>query len=290
MNTTTIVAGTSAGGLRIRHISAASGRVFDEQDDEARRRVAIVGPTVVRSLFAGVDPVGRVIRIGNVPFDVIGVARPRGVDPGGVDLDDVVLVPLETAMRRMLNIPYVHAIFVQARRSADLEALEREVREILRSRHPGRSGMLDLFVIQNQATLLNTERGAARAMKQLIVGVSLLALLAGGIGIVAVMLMTVRERTREIGLRRAIGAKRRDIRLQFMLEAAMLAAGGGLAGTIVGLIVAAAAAMVGPWELVVSWRAAALGLVSSTLLGLGVGILPAARAARLEPIAALQAE
>ena len=150
--------------------------------------------------------------------------------------------------------------------------------------------MLDLFVIQNQATLLRTERGAARAMNQLIVGVSLLSLLAGGIGIVAVMLMTVRERTREIGLRRALGAKRRDIRLQFMLESAMLAAGGGLAGMIVGLTVAAGAAMLGPWELVVSWRAAGLGLVSSTILGLGVGIVPATRAARLEPIAALQAE
>ena len=124
--------GTTADGLRIRNISAASGRAFDERDDNARRRVALVGPTVVRSLFDGVDPVGRVVRIGNVPFDVIGVARARGVDPGGADLDDVVLVPLETAMRRVLNIPYVHAVFVQARTSGDLDTLERDVREILR--------------------------------------------------------------------------------------------------------------------------------------------------------------
>jgi putative ABC transport system permease protein len=290
VNTTTTVTGTTVEGLRMRNISAARGRVFEEHEDHERRRVALVGPTVARSLFGGADPVGRVVRIGNVPFDVIGVARARGVDPNGADLDAVVVVPLETAMRRMLNIPYVHALFVQAPSSADLDVLERDVREILQGRYPGRSGMLDLFVIQNQTTLLRTERGAARAMNQLIVGVSLLALLAGGVGIVAVMLIAVRERTREIGLRRALGAKRRDIRLQFMLESTMLAAGGGLAGVVVGLAAAAGAAALGSWDLVVSWAAAGAGVACSTLVGFVVGVIPAARAARLEPIAALRAE
>jgi putative ABC transport system permease protein len=290
VNTTTTVTGTTVEGLRMRNISAARGRVFEDDDDRQRRRVALVGPTVVRSLFGGADPVGRVVRIGSVPFEVIGTTRARGVDPTGADLDDVVVVPLETAMRRLLNIPYVHALFVQAPSSADLDGLEREVREILQGRYPGRSGMLDLFVVQNQTTLLRTERGAARAMNQLIVGISFLSLLAGGIGIVAVMLIAVRERTREIGLRRALGAKRRDIRLQFMLESTMLAAGGGLAGVAVGLAAAAGAAALGPWDLVVSWPAAGLGVVCSTILGLIVGVIPAARAARLEPIAALRAE
>ena len=290
VNMTTTVTGTTVDGLRIRNISAALGRVFADDDDRARQRVALVGPTVVRSLFRGVDPVGRVVRIGNVPFEVIGMTRARGIDSNGADLDDVVVVPLETAMRRVLNIPYVHAVFVQARSSADLGGLEREVREILHGRYPGRSGMLDAFVVQSQSTLLRTERGAARALNQLIVGVSLLALVAGGIGIVAVMLIAVRERTREIGLRRALGAKRRDIRLQFTLESTMLAAGGGLAGVAVGLGVAAGAALLGPWDLVVSWRAAALGVACSTILGFAVGVIPAARAARLEPIAALRAE
>jgi putative ABC transport system permease protein len=290
VNTTTTVTGTTVEGLRMRNISAARGRVFEDDDDRQRRRLALVGPTVVRSLFGGADPVGRVVRIGSVPFEVIGITRARGVDPNGADLDDVVVVPLETAMRRLLNIPYVHALFVQAPSSADLDGLERDVREILQGRYPGRSGMLDLFVVQNQTTLLRTERGAARAMNQLIVGVSLLSLLAGGVGIVAVMLIAVRERTREIGLRRALGAKRRDIRLQFMIESTMLAAGGGLAGVAVGLAAAAGAAALGPWDLVVSWPAAGLGVVCSTILGLIVGVIPAARAARLEPIAALGAE
>jgi len=290
VNTTTTVTGMTPVGLRIRNIAPASGRVFDNEDDHERRRVALVGPTVVRTLFGGADPVGRVVRIGNVPFEVIGVARARGVDPVGVDLDDIVVLPFETATRRLLNIPYVHTLFVQARSTAELIDLEREVREILRGRHAGRSGMLDAFVIQNQAILLRTERGAARAMNQLVVGVALLALLAGGIGILAVLLISVRERTREIGLRRALGAKRRDIQIQFVLESAMLAAGGGLAGVVVGLAVAAGAAMLGPWDLVIPWHAAGLGLACSTILGLVVGAIPAARAARLEPIAALRAE
>jgi len=290
VNTPTTVTGMTTEGLRIRNIAAASGRVFDDFDHHERRRVALLGPTVVRSLFGGLDPVGRIIRVGNVPFDVVGVTRARGVDAVGVDLDDIVLVPFETATRRLLNIPYVHTLVVQARSTADLVALEREVREILSRRQAGRSGMLDSFVIQNQATLLRTERGAARAMNRLVVGVALLALVAGGIGILAVMLIAVRERTREVGLRRALGAKRRDIQLQFMLESAMLAAGGGLTGVAAGLTVAAGLAILGPWDLVLSWRAAGLGWGCSTLLGLVVGTLPAARAARLEPIAALRAE
>jgi len=223
VNTTTMTTGTTPTGLAIRNISAASGRVFDDDDDHERRRVALVGPTVARTLFPGVDPVGRVVRIGNVPFEVIGVTRARGVDPVGVDLDALVVLPFETAVRRLLNIPYVDALYIQARSSADLVALEAEVRGILTSRHAARSGMLDAFVVQNQAVLLRTERGAARAMNQLIVGIALLALLAGAIGILAVMLISVRERTREIGLLRALGAKRRDIQLQFVLESAMLA-------------------------------------------------------------------
>lgn len=290
VNTTTMVTGTTTAGLAIRNISAASGRVFDDQDDHERRRVALVGPAVARTLFRGVDPVGRVIRIGNVPLEVIGVTRARGVDAVGVDLDALVVLPFETASRRLLNIPYVHALFIEARSSADLVALEAEVREILNSRHAARSGMLDAFVVQNQAVLLRTERGAARAMNQLIVGIALLALLAGAIGILAVMLISVRERTREIGLRRALGAKRRDIQLQFVLESAMLATGGGLAGVLVGLVAAGGAAMLGPWDLIVSWYAAGLGVVCSTILGLVIGVIPAVRAARLEPIAALRTE
>jgi putative ABC transport system permease protein len=289
LNTATTLTGTTAQGLRIRNIEAESGRLFDDVDGRARRRVALLGATVARNLFTGLDPVGHIVRVGSVPFEVIGVTRLRGTDPGGLDLDDVVVVPLETAMRRLLNIAYVHAVFVQARSSLELEVLEQDVREILRSRLAVRSGVLDPFVIQNQAVLLRTERGAARAMNRLVMGTAVLALVVGGIGILAVMLISVRERTREIGLRRALGAKRRDIRRQFVFESAMLAAAGGTAGVIAGIAAAGAAAVLGPWELVVPWSAGLLGLVCSMLLGLAVGVIPATRAARLEPVEALRA-
>jgi putative ABC transport system permease protein len=291
LNAMTIVSGTTAEGLRLRNVRPAAGRLFDQDDDDVRARVAVLGPTAARSLFGpGGNAVGQVVRVRNVPFEVIGVTTARGVDPGGLDLDDVLLVPFETATRRVFNIPYVHALFVQARTSADLDALERDVRATLLARLPGRSGAQDPFVVQNQATLLRTERGAAAAMNRLITGVTVLALVVGGIGILTIMLITVRERTREVGLRRALGARRRDIQLQFVLESTMLAVLGGVAGVAIGLTAAAGAALIGPWDLVLSWRPAAVGITSSIVLGVLVGAVPAVRAARLEPMAALRAQ
>jgi putative ABC transport system permease protein len=288
INTHTTVTGTTAEGLRLRNVTATSGRLFTQSDDDARARVAIVGPTAARTLFGGRDPAGGSIRLGNVPFEVIGMAAPRGVDPGGVDLDDVVLLPFGTAQRRVLNIPYVHGIVVQARSTADLEALESDIRGILERRLPQRSGVLTPFAVQNQATLLRTERGAAAAMRRLIAGVTVLALVVGGIGILTVMLITVRERTREVGLRRALGARRRDIQFQFLAESTMLAVLGGSLGVGLGLTAALVAALLGPWDLVVSWRPGTIGLASSVALGLVVGSVPAWRAAGMDPIEALR--
>jgi putative ABC transport system permease protein len=288
-NTTTMLLGTTRQGLRIRNIAAEAGRLFDDQEARDQARVALLGPTVVRALFGANDPVGSLIRVGNVPFEVIGVMRPLGTDTGGADMDARVVIPLETAMRRVLNVPYIHSIFVEGRSSADLDELEQQVRETLRRRLDVRSGMPEPFVTQNQAVLLRTERGTARAMDRLVTGVAVLAFLLGGIGIVAVMLMSIRVRTREIGLRRALGATRRDIGLQFILESVMLASGGGAAGVMAGLLSAGLAAAFGSWELVIAWRIAALGFLGSMALGLLVGVIPAALAARLEPIAALRA-
>ncbi|HEX9580207.1 MAG TPA: ABC transporter permease [Gemmatimonadales bacterium] len=289
-NARVTVTGTTATGLRIRDVQAAAGRLFDDADDRERRRVALLGRSVAQNLFGPSPPVGQQIRIGSVPFEVIGVMRPRGTDVGGTDLDNVIFLPLETAMRRVLNIPYVHALFVQARSSADLEALDAEVREILLDRYGLRTGLPVPFVIQNQAVLLRTERGAARAMRRLTAGIAVMALVVGGGGIVALMLLSLRERTREIGLRRAVGARRRDIKAQFLLEAAVLSTAGGTAGVVAGVLIAALASLLGPWDLVISWPAAGLGIVCSGVLGLIVGTAPAARAARLEPIQALHGD
>jgi putative ABC transport system permease protein len=290
VNRTTGLTGTTAEGLRLRNIRAGSGRLFGEEDDRERSRVAVIGPAVARSLFAGINPVGREVRVGNLRFEVIGVAQARGIDPLGTDLDDFVTIPFGTAMRRLLNIPYVHAIYVQAQSSAQLDGLERDVRGILRARHPARSGIPEPFVIQNQATLLRAERAATAALNQLIPTVSGIALLLGGVGILTVMLISVRERTREIGLRRALGASQKDIQMQFILESAILGGAGGATGVIVGVAASGTASLIGDWNLVISWSAALLGFACSMLLGLVIGVIPATRAARLEPIAALRAE
>lgn len=288
-NTTVAVTGTTADGLRIRGIRAARGRLPDAEDARLVRRVAVLGPAVAHTLFGADDPVGREIRIGTTPFEVIGVAARRGVDPGGADLDQSIAIPLETALRRLVNVPYVDALYVQARATRDLEPLEADVRALLFARHRVREGTPSPYAIRNQAVILRTERAAARALDQLTVGVSALALVVGGIGILAVMLISVRERTREVGLRRALGARRADIRWQFVLEAMLLSAGGGIAGVVLGALASFGASQLGRWDLAFSWGTAALALVGATALGLVVGLVPAERAARLEPIAALRA-
>lgn len=289
LNRTTGLSGTTAEGLRLRNIRAASGRLFDDNDDREQARVAVIGPAVAPSLFSGVDPVGRTTRIGNLEFEVIGVAQPRGIDPLGTDLDDFVVIPFKTAVRRIHNRNYIDAIYVQARSSDELEALESEVRALLSTQLAQRSGISAPYTVQNQAMLLRAERASVGALNQLVPAVSGIALLLGAIGILTVMLISVRERTREIGLRRALGASRRNIRTQFIVESGMLGIAGGAAGVVVGVAASAAAAYFGDWPLVIAWDAAAIAASSSLLLGLIIGLAPAERAARLEPIAALRA-
>lgn len=287
--TSTSVLAAEPDVLDIRNISITRGRAFDEQESRGRRRVAILGPTVVANLFGHTDPLGLRIRIDRVPFEVIGVTQPKGVDADGVDQDDVVLVPLPTAMRRLLNVDYVDSIYVQAADSDTLLQAEEDIRALLRERH--RLGDApDDFTIQNQARLLETERTAAASLTFLIGGVAAISLLVGGVGILAVMLMSVRERRREIGLRRAVGATRADIRMQFLVESALLSGAGGLAGLVIGVTAAFVVASLGYWNVVISWPAVILAITFSIAVGIAFGVYPAQRAARLDPIVALSAE
>jgi len=288
-NANTTVIGMNSEGFVIRNLTIASGRGFDPDECRGRRRVAVVGPTAAQNLFLGADPIGLTFRIGRIPFEVIGVTDSKGVDPNGLDQDDVVIVPLETAMRRLLNVDYLQTIYVQAKSSELLDQAEAEIRELLQSRH--RLGdKPDDFTIQNQATLLATERETAQSMTLLIGSVSGISLAVGGVGILAVMLISVRERTGEIGLRRAIGARRRDIRNQFVLESAMLAGLGGILGVAIGLGGAWTVSALGFWDALVSWPSAAIGFLFSVSLGVAFGLYPAMRAAALEPIEALRSE
>ena len=288
-NANTNVVGMTPDGFRIRNIEVASGRFFDAEESRGRRRVAILGPTVVRNLFSGDDPIGQKIRIGRVPFEVIGVTQPKGTDANGADQDDLIIVPLTTAMRRLFNVTYVDRIYVQAVNADALYQAEKEIRNILRQHHRLREEPDD-FTIQNQATLLETERETSREMTLLVGSVSGISLLVGGIGILAVMLISVHERIGEIGLRRAVGALKRDIRNQFLLEAAILSGTGGLLGVLLGISGALTLSCLGYWETVISWPSAGVSFLFSASLGIVFGIYPAVRAANLEPIEALRAE
>jgi putative ABC transport system permease protein len=287
--TNTNVVGMTPDGFQIRNMDIASGRFFSELESRGRRRVAVLGPTVVKNLFGNADAVGRRLRIGRVPFEVVGVTRPKGVDVSGTDQDDLIIVPLGTAMRRLLNLTHVKAIYVQARGARSLVRAEREIRQVLRKRHRLRDKPDD-FTIRNQATLLVTERETSRSLTLLIGSVAAISLLVGGVGILAVMLMSIRERTKEIGLRRALGARRQDIRNQFLIESSILAGGGGALGVILGLAASFAAPGLGYWDRVIPWSAAAIGFVFSVSLGIVFGLYPATHAASLQPVAALRAE
>jgi putative ABC transport system permease protein len=285
----TNVAGMNAEGLTIRNITVASGRLFEADESRAAKRLAILGPTASANLFGNTDPVGQQIRIGKVPFEVIGLAAPRGMDVNGADQDDVILVPLETAMRRILNLTYVQTIYAQARTPRLLDTAEGEIAALLRQRHRLRDKPDD-FTVQNQATVLEAERETTGSMTLLIGSVAGISLLVGGVGILAVMLMSVRERTKEIGLRRAVGALRRDIRNQFLFESAMLAGAGGVAGVVVGVGLSWAVSWLGYWPAMISWPAATVAFAFSVAVGVFFGLYPAIRAARLEPIEALRTE
>lgn len=285
----TTVEGMVIEGLDIRCIPLGSGRFYDETEDRTRQRVALVGQTVVDTLFEGTDPVGQRIKIGKVPFDVIGVLAARGSSSYGADQDNIILIPLETAMRRLLNITYIHTIYVQAQDEDLMRRAEEEVHEVIEQRHLRRR-QKNTFTIQNQAELLETQRETTKSLTWLIASVAGIAMVVGGVGILAVMLISIRERTREIGLRRAIGARRRDIVVQFMLEAILLAATGGLFGAAVGIGVTHAASEYGGWQTVLSWPSVGVGMLFSITTGLFFGIYPAMRAARLEPIEALRGE
>jgi len=285
----TNVVGMSTEGFAVRNITVASGRLFDADESRAAKRLAILGPTASANLFGNSDPVGQQIRIGKVLFEVIGLAAPRGMDVNGADQDDVILVPLETAMRRILNVAYVQTLYVKARDSRALESAEKEIASLLRQRHR-LQGKADDFTIQNQATVLEAERETTGSMTLLISSVAGISLIVGGVGILAVMLMSVRERTPEIGLRRAVGALRRDIRTQFVLESAMLAGTGGVAGLVGGIGLSLAVSVLGYWPTLISWPAAAVAFGFSVAVGVVFGLYPAMRAAKLEPIQALRSE
>jgi len=286
----TNIVGTTPEFLAIRNLRLQAGEIFDDQDNRASRRVAVVGQTMVRELFAGVSPLGQTIRVGKVPFEVIGILAPAGVDINGADQDDQILIPLRTALRRAFNIVYVNNIYIQVRSEEQMEACAGRLSEILRDRHRLRAGKPDDFTIQNQAELLKAQQETQQTFTSLTVGVASLSLAVGGVGILAVMLMSVRERVKEIGLRRALGARRGDILFQFLVEAVMLSLSGGIVGVFVGIIVTFVVAHLAGWEAILSPQTILLAVASSVGIGLLFGTIPARKASLASPVQSLRAE
>jgi putative ABC transport system permease protein len=285
------VRGTSPDYLRIRRLRLRAGHFFDESDDAGANRVAVIGARVASTLFPRRDPIGQEIRVRGVPFDVVGVLPVRGVLADGSDEDAQVLVPLRTAMRRLLNVTWLNGIFVgAARRERTAEAAE-GIRALLRARH-GRRGRMtgDDFEVQDGRRYLAMQQATADSLTKLGAGLGGLALLVGSVGIVALMLLSVKERTAEIGLRIAVGATPRDVFAQFVLEAILLALGGWVAGACVAAAAAAAIALGTSWPVALPVPALLVSFAMAAGVGVGAGVFPAQRASLVPPHTALVAK
>ncbi len=290
LSTRTTVYGTTTDILPVRNLSVRRGRFFDRAEDKGRRRVAVLGQTVVDNIFGRRNPLGQTIRIGRVPFKVIGVLASKGLDINGTDQDDQIIVPLQTSLRRLFNLTYINAIFVQARGGHYMVTAEKEIKKILRAAHHLQPGRADDFTIRNQASIIAARQESGQAFTLLIASTAAVSLLVGGIGILAVMLISIRERIREIGIRRAVGAQKSDILAQFMAESLILSISGGLIGIIIGLTAAALIAFFAHWPLIIPPRMVVISFLTTIGMGIAFGIYPAMKAANLDPIKALQFE
>ena len=286
---TTQVVGTTSNLPEIKNVSVVMGRFFGEEEDRLMARVAVLGPTPVKNLFGKANPIGETIQIKNVAFEVIGVTGEKGLI-AGQDEDDQVFIPLNTAMKRLMNVTFLSQIYLQARNTEVMKPIEREIRNLLRERHRLKEDKADDFTIQNQVDVLEAERGTTESFTLLIGSIAGVSLLVGGVGILAVMLILVRERTNEIGVRRAVGARRKDILLQFMMEATTLSIGGGIVGIILGLAGSMIIRYATKWPVSLSAMPIIISFGFSFVVGFFFGVYPARKASHLDPIEALRAE
>jgi putative ABC transport system permease protein len=274
---------------------ADGGRLFSPEEAAGGRKVVILGATVAEMLFAEEDPVGREIRIRQTPFEVIGVMARKGQNPTGQDQDDTVFVPYWTARRSVMgasraNARQVGVISVKVHEGENMAAAEEAIRVLMRQRHRVAANEPDSVSIRNLSDIQATRDASARTLSTLLASVAAVSLLVGGIGVMNIMLVSVTERTREIGLRLAIGARRRDVLAQFLLEAVMLALLGGAAGVLAGIALSHILADVAGWPVLVRADAVLIAVGVSALTGLFFGFWPARRAAHLDPITALRHE
>jgi putative ABC transport system permease protein len=295
LNWSTVIQGVTPDYVVAREWGIASGKMFAPEDDAAAGKVAVLGDTVWRNLFGDTDPVGQTIRIKKVPFTVVGVLEPKGQSAFGQDQDDLVLIPMSTAKKKVLGVNRsnpraVGAISVRVREAQAMGEAEEQIRALLRQRHRLQPSQDDDFQVRVLAEMFAAQEESARVMTMLLAAIASVSLLVGGIGIMNIMLVSVTERTREIGLRMAVGARGRDILAQFLVEAVTLSAVGGLIGIGVGTLASILIAQMAEWSTDVSAQAVAVAFVFSGAVGVFFGFYPAQKASRLDPIEALRYE
>jgi putative ABC transport system permease protein len=290
-NWSTSVTGTTPGYFTVAEVKFGEGQPFDESDVRGATRVAVIGPSLAENLFGGDSPIGRTIRVNQSPFTVIGMTEPRGQSIDGRDQDDVVIIPVTTAQRQVFGsqvIGSVRFIQVKAEGPEVMDRLQDDMETLLRDRHRIREGQDDDFTVRNMTSIMNAAASTTAAMKLLLGAIASISLIVGGIGIMNIMLVSVTERTREIGIRMAIGARRRDVLWQFLLESIVLSLVGCLIGVLVGVGGARAVANVTELKPVVTAGSVMLGFGVAAAIGVFFGFYPARRAASLQPIEALR--
>lgn len=276
--------------LKIRDLTIGTGSFITQTDLNSRNRVAVIGTTVATNLFDTENPVGKNIRINNQPYKVIGVIESKGQSSMGQDQDDVVIIPLTTAQERLMGITYIRSINIQVSSADKIESVQGQVETLLRQRHHIIGDKEDDFTVRNLTSLMETMTSTTTMLTLFLGSIAAISLLVGGIGIMNIMMVSVTERTREIGIRKALGATFQNIMMQFLIESVVIGVIGGLMGVAVGVGIALAIAKTGLFQTVITAAPILISFSFSVGIGLFFGIYPARKAARLDPIEALRYE
>lgn len=293
LNWSTAIWGTTSSMLVIRDWTLEAGRAFTDEEIRSAAKVCIVGRTVIDNLFGGTDPLNQIIRIQRVPFKIVGILEGKGQTPMGHDQDDIIYVPVTTAQKKLFGTPFpgmIRSISVKAVSMEALSRAESQVKELLRQRHRISARQDDDFTVRNLTQMMQVTEQSSRVMTLLLGAIASVSLIVGGIGIMNIMLVSVTERTREIGIRMSLGAKTWDIRLQFLIEAVTLSLIGGVAGVLAGISGSKIVSAIAGWPTIVTTLSIVLALGFSGLVGIFFGFYPAYKASLLNPIDALHYE
>ena len=288
-NTNTTVRGTGKSYVHLANFEMQTGRYFNQQEINAAKRVCVLGATVVKNLFEESNPLGKTIKVDGKNFIVIGITEPKGA-LSWFDPDDQIFIPVTTAQKRVFGMNHIQSIDVQAAKIEDLELIKEDIAQLLRLRHNTPEGKEDDFYVQNSSQWLNSWGDAAKTFTYLLGGIAAISLMVGGIGIMNIMLVSVTERTREIGIRKAIGAKKREILEQFLIESVVISFLGGGIGVLMGIAISKMVSNIGGWETIVSTQSILLAFGFSVGIGIFFGFYPANKAANMNPIEALRYE